>query len=78
MRRGGDVTFLLRETPICPLPQELCQGLEGIPVMGHEQSLRASGGPRGTGDSCPLHRIQAGPPGCSGAEERVPQAVVCC
>lgn len=53
MRCGGDLTFLLRETLICPLPQELCQDLEGIPVTGHEQSLRAFGGPRGTGDSCP-------------------------
>ena len=48
MRCGGDLTFLLRETLICPLPQELCQDLEGIPVTGHEQSLRAFGGPRGT------------------------------
>ena len=77
MRCGGDLTFLLRETLICPLPQELCQDLEGIPVTGHEQSLRAFGGPRGTGDSCPLHRIQTGSPACWGAEERVPQTLVC-
>lgn len=41
MRCGGDLTFLLRETLICPLPQELCEDFEGIPVTGHEQSLRA-------------------------------------
>lgn len=42
---GGGLTLLLTESAICPILQELSQDSEGIPVVGHEQSLRALGGP---------------------------------
>lgn len=42
---GGGGLTLLTESAICPILQELSQDSEGTPVVGHEQSLRALGGP---------------------------------